>query len=231
MEDQRLTTTGSVTASPFVVAHRAGNDLRRLRAATALSLPLAEADVRLHRGRLEVRHLKTAGPVPVLWDRWELASPRAPRLLLEDLLAAADPDGPELMLDLKGHDARLPARVLDAVGDAARVTMCSQDWRLLELLRDAPRVRVIHSVGGARALARIQEGCAGERLAGVSIHRRLLDAATVRDLHSRAELVMSWPVETVSEARRLAALGVDGMISQAFEAVAAELAAPVAVTG
>ena len=211
----------------FVVAHRAGNDLDRLRAAAALALPLAEADVHLHRGRLEVRHLKTAGPLPVLWDRWRLASVRAPRLRLETLLEEAR-GGPELMLDLKGHDPRLAGRLAAAVrhvGVAARITVCSQDWRLLEHLSGEPDRRQVHSVGNARALARLRERFWGARLAGVSIHRRLLDAATVQDLHARAELVLSWPVETVAVARHLAVLGVDGMISQAFEPIAAALGA------
>ena len=79
------------------MAHRAGNDLARLREAERLGA-VVEADVRLWRGRLEVRHLKTIGPVPILWDRWELASPFAPRLELHALLAAARP-GTQLMLD------------------------------------------------------------------------------------------------------------------------------------
>jgi glycerophosphoryl diester phosphodiesterase len=210
---------------PFVVAHRAGNDLARLRAAGALGLQLAEADVHLHRGRLEVRHLKTAGPLPVLWDRWRLASARAPRLQLESLLEAAG-GGPELMLDLKGHDPRLAGRVAAAVersGIASRVTVCSQDWGLLERLSGTPGMRLVHSIGNVRALARLRTQFSAERLAGVSIHRRLLDAATVQDLRSRASLVLSWPVETVDVAQELAGLGVDGLISQAFELVAASL--------
>jgi hypothetical protein len=80
-------------------------------------------------------------------------------------------------------------------------------------------MRLIHSIGNVRALARLRARSAEERLAGVSVHRRLLDASTVRDLRSRAELVLSWPVETVPVARQLVALGVDGLISQAFEAI------------
>jgi hypothetical protein len=223
----RISTVPAPTGrAPFVVAHRAGNDLARLRDAAALGLPLAEADLHLHRGRLEVRHLKTAGPIPVLWDRWELASPRAPRLLLETLLEAAA-GGPELMLDLKGHDPRLPGRVLTAIRDSGRrVTVCSQDWRLLEPLGDVPRLRVVHSVGGSRALTRLHRRFAGMRLSGISIHRRLLDAATVQRLLERTELLMTWPVESVPEARRLAALGVHGVISRSFEALAPRLPEP-----
>ena len=73
---------------PFLVAHRAGNRLVDLWAAEHLRSALVEADVRLYRGRLEVRHLKTAGPLPVLWDRWQLVAPWRPRLQLYELLAA-----------------------------------------------------------------------------------------------------------------------------------------------
>ena len=72
-------------------------------------------------------------------------------------------------------------------------------------------------------------GCGGatERLAGVSIHQRLLDAAVVQDLRRRAALVLSWPVESGAEARRLAGWGVHGLISRSFE----NLAGGAALTG
>lgn len=212
--------------APFIVAHRAGNDFERLRAAEALRLPLVEADVHLFAGRLEVRHRKTVGPIPILWDRWELAPPWAPRMQLAELLASAAP-GTELMLDLKGHDRRLPGRVLAAIaasGMEGRVTVCSQDWSLLEPLAGRPGVRVVHSVGNVRQLERLRRRHPGP-LAGVSIHRRLLDGATVADLRRRAELVLSWPVESVAVARELSGWGVQGLISQAFERLAPALGA------
>src|SRR4051812_45642760 len=99
--------------SPFIVAHRAGNDLDLLRRAESVRPRLIEADVHLFRGRLEVRHLKTLGPLPVLWDRWYLAPPGTPRLELHQVLAAAGPET-ALMLDLKGG-ARLARRVAGAL--------------------------------------------------------------------------------------------------------------------
>lgn len=199
----------------------------RLQAATALKLPLAEADLHLYRGRVEVRHLKTVGPLPILWDRWELASPRTPRLLLDELLRAVDP-ATELMLDLKGRDRRLAQRVAQALRAAphsGRITICSQNWRLLDALRGVPSVRLVHSVGSRRALRALRRRFAGRRLDGISIHRDLLDAGQVRDLHERADVVMSWPVETPDVARRLAGWGVDGLISRDFERVARAIAA------
>ena len=130
------------------------------------------------------------------------------------------------MLDLKGHARELPARLLEALatgGPGRRVTVCSQDWDLLEPLRGTPGVRVIHSVGGARALRALHRRFAAQRLTGVSIHRRLLDPTSAAGLAARTDLLLSWPVETGAEGRRLAALGVHGLISQSFEALSAAL--------
>jgi hypothetical protein len=215
-----------MAASPFVVAHRAGNDLQLLRRAERVRPWLVEADVHLYRGRLEVRHLKTLGPLPVLWDRWYLASPRTPRLELAGLLAGAGPET-ALMLDLKGRDVELSRRVaalLRRHSPAGRVTVCARRWALLEPFRDDPGVRAMHSVGSRRQLRALRRRFAGRRLAGISIHRRLLDAATVADLRGRADVLVSWPVSTLEEARRLADWGVDGVITERFEALAPALA-------
>jgi hypothetical protein len=134
------------------------------------------------------------------------------------------------MLDLKGGDRRLPALVAAAVaelGAGPAVTVCSQRWDLLDPLDGMPGVRVVHSVGGARRLDELRRRFDGGRLAGISIHRRLLDAATVRDLRERAELLMSWPVEDAPQARMLAGWGVQGLITSRFgELARLRLAAP-----
>jgi glycerophosphoryl diester phosphodiesterase len=220
---------GHTTARPrpFVVAHRAGNDLALLRRAEALpAVRLVEADVHLFHGRLEVRHLKTLGPVPILWDRWELAAPWTPRLVVDRLLAGAAPDT-ELMLDLKGRDRRLSERLVAALAatarDDRRLTICSRTWSLLEPFAAVPGIRVVHSVGSARQLAALRDRFDGRRLAGVSIHRKLLDPDVVADLRERTDMLITWPVADAGEARRLAAWGVDGVISESFETIAADL--------
>ncbi|HSC92807.1 MAG TPA: glycerophosphodiester phosphodiesterase [Gaiellaceae bacterium] len=182
-----------------------------------------EADLRRFRGRVEVRHLKTIGPVRVLWDRWFVAPRSTPRLLLGDLLEAVGPET-ELVLDLKGPDTRLARDVLAAVApflDDRRVTVCSRSWRQLRPFLAEPRVRVLHSVGSAGQLRRLLRRARDRRLQGVSIHARLLTADTAARLRQRADLVVSWPVNTLEEARRLLALGVDGLISDEPERVAA----------
>jgi glycerophosphoryl diester phosphodiesterase len=94
----------------------------------------------------------------------------------------------------------------------------------LEPFHDVAGVRTVHSVGSRRQLRALRRRFAGRHLAGISIHQRLLDRATVADLRARAEMIVTWPVATVEEARRLGAWGVDGVITEHFEALAPALA-------
>lgn len=196
----------------FVVAHRAGNDLARLRQAEQLGVALVEADVRLWRGRLEVRHLKTAGPLPILWDRWRLANPFAPRLELRDVLARAGPET-ELLLDLKGHDRRLAQLVLDALPSGRQVTVCARDAGLLEPFAGRDHVRLFQSLGSRRQLRAFLRTADTLVLDGVSIHERLLDERVVAELRRCGAIVMTWPVNSLQRAHEVESLGVQGLIS------------------
>jgi glycerophosphoryl diester phosphodiesterase len=199
---------------PFVVSHRGGNDIASLGAAERLGIEVVEADLHLFRGRIEVRHLKTLGPIPLLWDRWALASPFRPRLVLADLLDSIGP-ATRLMLDLKGRNVRLSHDVLDALQtlEPRRTIVCSRSWHLLEPFSDDPATRVLHSVGSKRQLRTLLRRFPAGSLQGVSIHVRLLDGVVVEKLRERADLVFSWPVNTLARVRELAAWGVSGMIS------------------
>lgn len=168
--------------------------------------------MRLWRGRLEVRHLKTLGPVPILWDRWRLANPFAPRLALRDLLSCARRDT-ELLLDLKGRRRRLAELVLDALPDGKRVTVCARSRALLEPFAGREHVRLFQSVGSRRQLRALLRRADGLALDGVSIHERLLDESVLADLRRLGSTVISWPVNSLQRANELARLGVDGLIS------------------
>lgn len=185
-----------------------------LRAAQRLGTILVEADVRLYRGGLEIRHLKTAGPIPVLWDRWEVRARRSPRLGLVELLRATAPET-ELMLDLKGPRVRLAQLVLREIepylGERP-LTVCARWWKLLEPFAGTP-VRCVHSVGSGRQLREVLRRHAGRRLEGVSLHERLVDRETIVALREIADVVMTWPVNTPERARTLLRLGVDGLIT------------------
>ena len=215
VNDRRERTSGRA-GRPFVVAHRSGNSLSALKSAETLGIQTIEADIHLHRGRLEVRHLKTLGPIPILWDRWKLANPFARRLVVSELLEALGPLT-ELMLDLKGRDRRLAAGVLEALGPRLAagpgVTICARSWPLLEPFRNLQHVRVVYSVGSLRQLERLRLRVTGTRLHGVSIHERLLDSRRVGELRELADVILTWPVNTVERAQELVGYGVDGLIS------------------
>lgn len=198
-------------SSPFLVAHRAGNRLDLLHAAAALGLRLVEADVRLFRGRLEVRHLKTLGPLPVYWDRWR-AGLRWRRLLLPDVLAAT-PDDVELVLDLKGPRRRLADLVAESLRPYLGVrpfTVCARFRALLDPFDGLP-VRRVLSVGSARQLRSLLGDAID--VDGVAVHERLLDAEVVRELRTIAQTIMTWPVNDLDRARQLVWLGIDGLIT------------------
>ena len=206
--------------APVIVAHRAGNQLAALRAAERREA-IVEADVRLFRGRLEVRHLKTVGPLPLLWDRWRLEAPWRPRLLLGDLLEAAGP-ATALMLDLKGRRPELAEQALEELRPSLgsrRLTVCARSWRLLETFAGTP-VRRIHSVGTARQLQLLLRRYAGTRLEGVSIHERLLDAVSAAALRKLADEIFTWPVNRPERAAELLGLGVTGLITDDLDRLA-----------
>jgi glycerophosphoryl diester phosphodiesterase len=207
----------------FVVAHRAGNDLDRLRDAAQLGARLIEADVRLFHGKLVIRHLKSIGPLPIFWDRWYFSTPFERHLRLDELLDAVEPLGAELMLDLKGRSPRL-ARLVRAAIDARRIdhpiTVCARDWRLLDAFRGTDRIRTVCSVGSRRGLRRLLAERRAERLGGISIHEKLLDEPTVRELTQVADVVMTWPVNTPDLARTLLGWGVHGLITDEADAIA-----------
>jgi glycerophosphoryl diester phosphodiesterase len=210
-------TDGTVLA----VAHRAGNSLAGLQAATALGADVVEADVHAHRGRLEVRHLKTMGPLPFLWDRWELVSARAPRLGLHALLEAAG-DGVTFMLDLKGVHPRVGAEVARELHERARdrpVLVCTRTWPALAPFDGVPWVRTLRSARTRRELARLLaflEAGAGPAPYGVSVHRSLLTPDVAAALHRHVSTVMTWPVNddaALDEVLTLRGSGTLGVIS------------------
>lgn len=187
------------------VAHRAGNDLGLLAAATQGGADLVEADVHLRRGRLEVRHAKSLGPLPLLWEPWYLVRPNG--LLLEQL-AAALPGSAPVMLDLKGWQPWLGRRVRDAMARTAPglpYTVCTRHWRMLDAFDGLDHVRVVHSARTPGELARLDARLARHPTWGACLHRDLLTVERVQRLRRRAEVVLSWPIDgtTYEEVVRL----------------------------
>lgn len=197
------------------VAHRAGNDLVRLRAALDAGADLVEADVHLYRGHLEIRHTKTMGPLPWLWDRWYVVSARAPRLHLEQL-AAAMPADRRLMLDLKGWHPWLGARVAAAMERAAPgrpYVVCSRHWQMLDAFAGLDHVETVHSVRSRTELARLPRRLAHQRSWGVAVHRDVLARMDVPALLTSVDQLLTWPVNTRAAYDEVVAAGATGVIS------------------
>jgi hypothetical protein len=197
------------------VAHRAGNTIELLTSSLADGADLIEADVHLYRGRLEIRHTKTMGPLPWLWDRWYVVPARLPRLTLPEL-AAALPAERRLMLDLKGWHPWLGRRVAVAMEEAAPgvpYVVCSRHWRMLDAFDDLDHVDVVHSVRSRAELARLPRRLAGRRSWGVAVHRELLPRMDVPALLQSVDALLTWPVNTDEALAEVAGHGVTGVIS------------------
>lgn len=207
--------------TPFAIAHRAGNSLAGLRASEAAGAEFVEADVWRYRGALEVRHLKTMGPVPLLWDRWRLVRANAPRLHLQELLAAAAP-GTQFMFDLKGRDRALPSELVMALRESGRhapYMVSSQSWDLLEHFCDMQEVKVAHSVGGPVQLRRVWKRLTWHDRHIISIHFKLLDAQTVARLKERTSGVITWPINSREQLEKVISWGIDGFTSDSIELI------------
>jgi glycerophosphoryl diester phosphodiesterase len=207
---------------PVFIAHRMGNTPDLLRRAEAGGADVVEADVFLHRGRLEVRHSKTLGPVPVLWDRWSLAPGWGPRFLLSDLLESAD-QGTLLMIDLKRDAPGLSATLAGAMRDLAPgrpYLVCSQVWSAVAPFERETVAKPVYSIGSAPALQRFREQEHGQE-GWISIHERLVTPGTAPMLRDSAAFVMSWPVNSERRIEELLKLGVRGMITDRLELIPA----------
>jgi hypothetical protein len=214
--------------SVLAIAHRAGNSLMGLSTANELDVDVIECDVHRFRGRLEVRHLKTAGPLPFLWDRWELVPASAPRLGLDELLAA-DRHGTTFMLDLKGRDpatGRAVAELLHQVQHSRPLLACGRWWQVVEAV--AAGLDYVRPVLSARTRGELGRLCRRLGTApapfGVSVHVSLLDASVVSELHRHVERVMTWPVNDRQTLDAVLSCGVSGVISDE-PAVLAEVVA------
>jgi len=204
--------------SVLAIAHRAGNSLAGLHAANLVGADVIECDVHAHRGRLEVRHLKTAGPLPFLWDRWELASATAPRLGLDELLDA-DQHGARFMLDLKGRrvsTGRAVAQLLHERDHDREILVCGRHWPTVDRVAALDFVRPVLSARNRAELAALARRLrSGARAApyGVSVHQSLLDEERVARLREQVEIVMTWPVDDLATLDRVVGLGANGVIS------------------
>jgi len=206
---------------PVTIAHRAGNDLSRLERASAIGADLAELDVWLHRGRVEVRHAKTVGPLPLLRDRWRLHPGWAPRLVLDAVIEAAGRDVP-LMVDLKPETLAL-SEAVDAAFErsipGATYAVTTREWWLLEPFEGREQVCLIPSAAWPHELAELMPSL-GERFHALSMHITLVEPALMTELAGRGVATYVWPVNTPGNLARVLGAGAAGVNSDNLDLLA-----------
>ncbi len=206
---------------PVAIAHGAGNHLRRLDRAKAIGADLAEFDLWLHRGRLEVRHAKTMGPLPLLRERWRLSPSWSPRLELDAVIEEAGSDI-RLMVDLKSETLALSEAVADAFDrhlPGAPYAVTTREWWLLEPFEERAQVCLIPSAAWPDELAELLPAL-GERYHALSLHITLAQPALMRELAGRGVAVYVWPVNTQPDLDRVLGAGAAGVNSDNFDLLA-----------
>ena len=200
---------------PLLIAHRMGNSREHVDEAVAAGADIVEADIHLYRRRLEVRHTKTLGVLPWLWDRWYLVPAADPRLTLAELAADLREDF-LLMLDLKGWQpshGHTVAAAMEAAAPGRPYIVSTGAWHMLAAFEPLPHVGIIHTIADRRHAARIRWRLRHHRTDAIGVRRDLLAdrglASTVREL---APVVFTWPVNSHAAARDVLARGANALI-------------------
>ncbi len=199
------------------IAHRAGNNLSNLERAKAIGVDLVELDVWLHRGRLEVRHARSVGLLPLLRENWRPLPGWGRRLVLDAVIEAAGSDM-QLMVDLKSESLCLSEAVASAFdralpGKAYAVT--TREWWLLEPFEGCKHVCLIPSAAWADELSALKP-LLGERYHTLSLHISLVERPLIQELASRGVSVYVWPVNSFAELDRVFTAGVKGINSDSL---------------
>jgi glycerophosphoryl diester phosphodiesterase len=200
---------------PYIIAHRYGNDLSRLAAAAEAGADYVEVDVWLQRGRLEVRHERTMGPLPFYWDKWRIWRKRGKPLPLDDVLAAL-PERMGVMLDLKGTERDMPEAILQALrrhGHGHPVMVSSRFWDHLPSLIDYPDILLFFSVGRPWEMWRVRRLLELRENDAICVRYGMLSADEVRDLKTKVALVSTWGINDDERLERVLEWGVDAIIT------------------
>lgn len=197
---------------PFASAHRAGNSRQQALQAIEAGADLLETDIWLHRGRLELRHKETLGPIPLLWEKWAIEPGWKPRYLLRDLLQDV-PEHVLLFLDFKGEEMQLGPEVLKELQSFApgrMVAICGRNYPQLQIIADAPNVLCFYSVGDDAEWPIAQKLIARSNPPALSIHADLITPERMAWMNDIDGIVVCWNVQTEAQMQHLRDIGVDG---------------------
>lgn len=196
---------------PFGSAHRGGNSPEDVISAIEAGADLLETDIWLHGGRLELRHNKRLGPLPILWERWSISFTWK-RYTLRDLLAHT-PESTLLFLDFKGTDMGLGPAILAELERYAPnrvVAICGRDYEQLKVIADAPNIITFYSVGTEAEWPIAQPYIAASAYPALSLIASMATPERIDWVTNLGGVVVCWGVNNAEEVARLHAMGVDG---------------------
>jgi len=231
---------------PLLIAHAYGNTRARLQTVLAATVDAIELDLWYRAGQLWVRHEKRLVPLPLLVDK-RMRGHSLPPLSLpfgKRLYVRLDVNGlklPEvlqkvwgsksLLVDLKGsyhlrQTLDFARTLVSAIREHAAedwTTVCGQFWPVLEDVRkEAPDIDVRYSIEHVFQWEKFMRLVGeDERVRKVCIEHRFLNEERVRYIEEQGVNIFCWTVDDLTEARRLAAAGADGIISNDLELLAA----------
>ncbi|MEI9999480.1 MAG: glycerophosphodiester phosphodiesterase family protein [Verrucomicrobiota bacterium] len=154
-----------------------------------------------------------------VWKGVAWAGERLPAL--EDVLAAM-PAGRRLLIEVKAAPVAALMRVVRQSRREAALALQSFDLAACaEMKRSLPEVPVFGLVAFRQengtwspSLAHLLDVITAAQLDGIAVNDAApLDAAAVAELHARGLRVKVWTIDDPARARGLAALGVDGLIT------------------
>lgn len=205
--------------------HRAGNR-RALPALGTLPIDAIEADAWVVRGQVVLQHARPIGALPLSLHRRGLFM-ESSRRSLDGLLAELHPDV-RLVLDVRAWVNDPTPDIFSAISRRSgghEIAFSSEAWTIADRLQAwLPKHASAYSVRSEQQLRRYIEGCTGGTQAAMSVairHSLLHDASDVAALRRFTPRLAVWTVDDIERARTLAAWGVDEIVSNRIEVLAA----------
>ncbi len=207
--------------------HGAGNARPFCAPTSGLPLDAIEADAWVVGGRVVLQHERPLAPLPLALHRRGFR--RVPQsTTLEKLFAAVD-RGHALVLDVRAWFGDPAPEIFTALASlpapATSISFTCERWAIADSLRAwLPAHRTAYSIRSELQLRRFVEGRTAGSIPEVPLavrHTLLHDAGEIAALHRFTPRISAWTVDEVARAQALAAWGVDEIVSNRIEVLAA----------